>query len=110
MGCRWCVHWVTDDRYSKDKGQIGECRRYPKPEQTTSEYRCGEFVCEPDHWEEPRGSNLMNAFFQRMHEAVRERDAERAKRIELEKKLKALSKKTANAELTWPHDATERNQ
>jgi hypothetical protein len=102
MGCRWCVHWVTEDKYANDFGQTGECRRYPRPEETVSEYRCGEFVCEPDHYGEARGANMMHGFWQRMHKYGDEAKTERDKRIALEKELKALRKqmKTPNAALT----------
>jgi len=95
MGCRWCVHWVSEDgRYEKDCGQNGECRRFPTPVATVSEYRCGEFMCEPDCYpSSPRGSNLMQGFFERMHENHKDAQAERTKRIALEKANKELRKK-----------------
>lgn len=92
MGCRWCVHWVSEDAHPKDFGQSGECRRYPRPEKTVSEYRCGEFVCETNHWASSHGSNLMQMFYERMHDATNDRNKERNMRLEFEKKLRALRK------------------
>ena len=92
MGCRWCVHWVTADKYAKDFGVQGECRRFPAPVATLSEYRCGEFISEPDVYASS-GSNMMQGFFERMHEGRKDAQAERKKRIALEKANKELRKK-----------------
>lgn len=100
MGCRWCVHWVVENRYAMDAGQVGECRRYPRPEETVSEYRCGEFICEPDHYGDARGTNTMHIFWQLMRDNQKKYNEERAKRIDLEKKLKALRKRVSNVEVT----------
>jgi hypothetical protein len=89
MGCRWCVHWVHEDKYKKDFGLEGECRRFPVPVTTISEYRCGEFQCEPDSANRG-GSNLMQGFFQRMHRFSEKHEVERSKRIALEKTNKEL--------------------
>jgi hypothetical protein len=89
MGCRWCVHWVCDDKYVKDFGFEGECRRFPVPVATISEYRCGEFLCEPDF----DGTTRMQGFYERMHGFREDSDNERSKRIALEKKNKALREK-----------------
>ena len=112
MGCRWCVHWVSEEgKYEKDYGQKGECRRFPVPVATVSEYRCGEFMCEPDCYpSSPRGSNLMQGFFERMHEGRKDAQAERTRRIALEKSNKELRKKLRhNAEVSGrPHYETEK--
>lgn len=92
MSCKWCVHWVTDnDKYSKTTGIKGQCRRFPSPVETTSDYRCGEFVCEPDTF--AKGSNLMQGFFERMHEFSDAHRREKDKRMALEKKMKELRAK-----------------
>ena len=97
MGCRWCVHWCP--QMPAYEAKTGECRRFPNPVETTAAYRCGEFLCEPDRYTDSDGSNLMQGFFERMHEFREDWQKERAKRLELEKKLRALrakGKKTPN--------------
>jgi len=104
MSCRWCVHWVCEDgRYSKPNNIEGQCRRFPSPVKTTSEYRCGEFVCEPDLG--AGGGNLMQGFFERMHEFSKSHSNEKKKRIALQKVVKELrAKMKQNTELEDGHD------
>ncbi len=106
--CKWCVHWVGDKPWYEDP-KTGECRRFPKPEQTVESYRCGEFVCLPDV--NGGDSSLMHGFYTRMHQHADEARDERAKRIAAEKKLKATRAKlkTPKAEVTGvpPTDATK---
>lgn len=98
-GCRWCVHWVGEKPYYEEP-EFGECRRFPKPEQTAESYRCGEFVCRPDVT--GGDASLMHGFYTRMHQYADEARDERAKRIAAEKKLKAVrakARQAPNAEL-----------
>lgn len=92
MACRWCVHWVAKDRLAQDEGVVGQCRRYPRPEETISEYRCGEFVCEPNNYIDSHGSNIMNMYWKNLREFRHLYDTERKARIALQKKLKTLRK------------------
>jgi hypothetical protein len=94
MSCKWCVHWVSETPYYEDP-DVGECRRFPKPEKTKQAYRCGEFVCRPD----TTGGDLslMHGFYVRMHQYADEARDERAKRIAAEKKLKAVRTKARQA-------------
>ena len=88
------MHWVGEKSYYEEL-EFGECRRFPKPEQTAESYRCGEFVCCPD----VTGGDvsLMHGFYTRMHQYADEARDERAKRIAAEKKLKAVRAKARQA-------------
>jgi hypothetical protein len=91
MGCRFCVHWVSDDEKSFEiNSSGGECRRYPKPERTIAIYRCGEFVCNPTHDYEHRGLNVLDWFYQQRNYYIQKASEEREKRLAEEKKLKSL--------------------
>ena len=89
MSCQWCTYFVCSDSIGVNESVVGECRRYPKKEMVRSDYFCGEIVVRRSY---PADENLIQGFFERMHEFSKEANAERSKRIALEKKIKKARK------------------
>jgi hypothetical protein len=87
MSCRECIHFKPPPgkhRWEEDLTD-GFCRRYPKPLATSPRYHCGEFTT--------NDGGAVERFMDQRDEYLAEYRNERTKRLESERKLKALRQK-----------------